>query len=84
LANPDNPVVQFQKNGTADEHKLTVKRGSDNPDDIGTVVMVDDMAKSTVWGGDPCDDFYGTDSTVFPPFRTPADDITAYSTDLCR
>ncbi|KAJ1531328.1 hypothetical protein ONE63_000012 [Megalurothrips usitatus] len=71
------------RNGTADPVRLEVRRGVNDPRDVGRVVRVDGREALSVWGDEPCDSPSGTDSTIFPPFLRPEDDIVAYATDLC-
>ncbi|XP_069694772.1 sensory neuron membrane protein 1-like [Periplaneta americana] len=71
------------RNGTPGG-RLTVKRGIEDIHDLGRVVAFNGQKKMTVWSGDPCNQFKGTDSTVFAPFITAKDTIAAFAPDLCR
>ncbi|XP_014231879.1 sensory neuron membrane protein 1-like [Trichogramma pretiosum] len=74
------------RNGTDAKARLRVKRGLKNIMDVGKVVEYADKANISVWDDDYCDQFNGTDGTVFHPKfdRRGADDIVAFNTDLCR
>ena len=61
-----------------------MKRGIKNIREIGTVLEFNGEKMMSVWSGDGCNTYKGTDSTIFPPFLTHSDKITAYAPDLCR
>ncbi|GBP43538.1 Sensory neuron membrane protein 1 [Eumeta japonica] len=71
------------RNGTVDPHVFTVMRGIKNVKDVGRVVAVDGEPRQHVWRGQ-CDEFVGTDGTVFPPFLSHKEKIIAFSPDFCR
>lgn len=56
-----------QGNGT-DLGEITVFRGKKNSQDLGRVVAFNDESEMSVWKEDECNEFIGTDSTIFPPF----------------
>nr|QIJ45702.1 sensory neuron membrane protein [Glyphodes pyloalis] len=71
------------RNGSIDPHVVTVRRGVKNVMDVGKVIAVDGKTEQNVWK-DQCDDYVGTDGTVFPPFLTEKDNLESFSSDLCR
>jgi hypothetical protein len=75
--------VLLQRNGTIDPHVVTVKRGIKNVMDVGKVIAIDGKTEQDIWTG-TCNEFQGTDGTVFPPFLTEKDNLESFSTDLCR
>ncbi|KAF5291050.1 hypothetical protein FQA39_LY14483 [Lamprigera yunnana] len=72
------------KNGTIDEHTLTVKRGIKKSHDVGKVIAYDGAKEMSVWPTKECNQYVGTDSTIFPPFMTTEEGVAAYAPDLCR
>ncbi|CAG4997164.1 unnamed protein product [Parnassius apollo] len=71
------------RNGTADSHVVTVERGMKNVMDVGKVVEVDGKPKMELFR-DSCNEYQGTDGTIFPPFLTESDRLQTFSGDLCR
>ncbi|KAL1131950.1 hypothetical protein AAG570_011561 [Ranatra chinensis] len=72
------------KNGTIDDGRLEVKRGVKDAKEVGKVVSFNGKSELDVWSGAECNALRGTDSTIFPPFLTPQDDIVSFAPDLCR
>ncbi|XP_025831744.1 sensory neuron membrane protein 1 isoform X2 [Agrilus planipennis] len=72
------------KNGTVDERPFTVKRGLKNYKDIGRVVEFDNKPNMNVWPTKECNEYHGTDSTIFPPLLQKEEGIVAFSPDICR
>ncbi|KAG8281617.1 hypothetical protein J6590_055338 [Homalodisca vitripennis] len=72
------------KNNTLEEFRYTVKRGTEDGQEIGRLVAVDGKPELTFWRGE-CNKIQGTDASVFPPFRQMENgSLTAYSSELCR
>ncbi|XP_029174176.1 sensory neuron membrane protein 1-like [Nylanderia fulva] len=71
-------------NGTLSPKRIRVNRGIKNYMDVGRVVSVGNDTKMSVWSGDPCNDYIGTDGTIFPPFLTEDRKVWAVSPDICR
>ncbi|CAH0726868.1 unnamed protein product, partial [Brenthis ino] len=71
------------RNATVDKHMITVRRGIKNVMDVGKVVAIDGKMEQEIWK-DKCNEFEGTDGTVFPPFLTEFDNLESFSGDLCR
>ncbi|CAG9788135.1 unnamed protein product [Diatraea saccharalis] len=72
-----------KRNGSIDDHIVTVKRGIRNIMDVGQVIALDGKPELNLWR-DTCNQFQGTDWTVFPPFLTEKDRLEVYFGDLCR
>nr|WKF45046.1 sensory neuron membrane protein 1a [Podabrus annulatus] len=72
------------RNGTIDDHTLTVKRGIKKSHDVGRVMAYDNAREMSVWPTKECNQYVGTDSTIFPPFMTREEGVAAYAPDLCR
>jgi hypothetical protein len=73
----------MQKNGTLQE-RLRLKRGIQNVADVGRVVAYKDQPRMTVWSGPKCNEYAGTDGSIFPPFLQDGASVLAYAPDLCR
>lgn len=63
-----------QGNAT-DGGELTVFRGKKNSQDLGRVAAYNDESEMSVWNKDECNEYVGTDSTVFPPYMDVNDGI---------
>lgn len=59
-------------------------RGSRNLRDLGRVLKFNDETEMDIWYGDECNQYRGTDSTIFPPFTKRGGEIWAYEPALCR
>nr|AMA98191.1 chemosensory protein [Blattella germanica]WPE03555.1 sensory neuron membrane protein 1d [Blattella germanica] len=64
--------------------RFKVKRGINDIKEVGQVLEFNGEKVQTVWSGEECNKFRGTDSTIFAPFLTPSDKIEAFAPDLCR
>ncbi|XP_020708289.1 sensory neuron membrane protein 1 isoform X2 [Athalia rosae] len=72
------------KNGTISAEKMRVYRGYKNPKDVGRVLEWKNESALTIWAGDECNAFNGTDSTIFHPFLYQDEDVVSFSSDICR
>lgn len=63
---------------------MTVFRGKKNSADIGRVVAFNGEPEMDVWDEDECNQYMGTDSTIFPPYLDVKDGIWAYEATICR
>lgn len=52
--------------------------------DVGKVIEFDGKTTQNVWRGPECNDFNGTDATIFPPFLTEKDELLSFSPEICR
>ncbi|PNF38578.1 hypothetical protein B7P43_G03985 [Cryptotermes secundus] len=69
------------KNGTLQE-RLRLKRGIQNVADVGRVVAYKEQPRMSVWSGPKCNEFSGTDGSIFPPFLQDGVSVRAYAPDL--
>lgn len=63
---------------------MTVLRGKKNSADLGRVVAFNGEPEMDIWDEDQCNQFVGTDSTIFPPYLDIKDGIWAYEATICR
>ncbi|XP_017757979.1 PREDICTED: sensory neuron membrane protein 1-like [Eufriesea mexicana] len=86
---PDGPgrylfALFGPKNGTVLPDRIRVMRGIKNYKDVGRVTEVNGKTALDIWSADHCNQFNGTDSTIFAPLLTEKDDIVSFSPDICR
>ncbi|XP_054015227.1 sensory neuron membrane protein 1-like [Hylaeus anthracinus] len=72
------------RNGSVLPERIRVLRGVKNYKDVGRVTELDGEKKLSLWPEDHCNEFNGTDSTIFPPLMTEKDDIVSFSPEICR
>lgn len=58
-------------------------RGKKHPKDIGKVAAFKGLNKMEIWR-DECNEYVGTDSTVFPAFADVNDGIWGFEPQICR
>lgn len=61
-----------------------MRRGVRNSDEIGRVVAFNGETEMDAWSEDECNQYVGTDSTIFAPFTNKDDGIWAYEPSVCR
>ncbi|XP_063972370.1 sensory neuron membrane protein 2-like [Diachasmimorpha longicaudata] len=72
------------KNDT-DEGRFTVNSGKTYATMVGQLSSWDDYKFTNVWqDNSSCNEVYGTDATIYPPFETTQSVIDIFSVDLCR
>lgn len=60
-----------------------VHRGVRDYRDVGRMISFDDEEEMDVWGTDECNQYHGTDSSIFPPRLKPDQGLWAYEPSLC-
>lgn len=75
--------MNLQKNGTAGK-LIKVFRGKKDAHDLGRVLEYDEKNEMSVWPTKECNQFVGSDSTIFPPFLTEQEGLWSFAPDLCR
>lgn len=58
--------------------------GLKNPYDVGRVTKWGNKTEMNVWTTKACNQFEGTDSTIFPAFLTEEEGVVSFAPDLCR
>ncbi|KAJ9589993.1 hypothetical protein L9F63_016885, partial [Diploptera punctata] len=64
--------------------RYRVKRGIKNIKELGQIVQFNGMKKMSIWSGEECNRFIGSDGTLFAPFLGPADKLGVFSPTICR
>lgn len=83
--NDTHLLFSFLGSMNATKHtQLTVRRGMKNIKDLGRVVQVNGEDKMKTWSTDECNQFSGTDGTIFPPGLLKDDGVTAFYPGFCR
>uniref|UniRef100_A0A1B0GLB2 Sensory neuron membrane protein 1 n=2 Tax=Lutzomyia longipalpis TaxID=7200 RepID=A0A1B0GLB2_LUTLO len=77
------PHIFMVKNATPTK-TFTVYRGMKNIHDLGRVVKYDGEDEMDLYDDENCNQFRGTEGTIFPPFMTKDQGVWAYAPDMCR
>lgn len=73
------------KTNATDLGEFTVFRGKKNSIDMGRVIAFNDEPEMDIWEDESeCNQYVGTDSTIFPPYMDKMDGIWAYEPSVCR
>ncbi|KAJ3662444.1 hypothetical protein Zmor_006794 [Zophobas morio] len=71
------------KNGTPGK-TFKVLRGVKTNHDVGRILEYDDKKEMEVWPTKECNQYQGTDGTVFAPYLTKEEGLASFAPDLCR
>lgn len=75
--------LAFQKNATLGK-RFKALRGVKNSHDLGRIVQYDETTEMKVWPVKQCNQYKGTDGTIFPPFLEKEEGLASFAPDLCR
>ncbi|KAI8432032.1 hypothetical protein MSG28_004552 [Choristoneura fumiferana] len=76
-------IINCARTEFAPKAVCTALKKEANVMDVGQVIAVDGKPQQEIWR-DHCNEYSGTDGTVFPPFLTEKDRLQSFSGDLCR
>ncbi|KAJ3631491.1 hypothetical protein MTP99_012614 [Tenebrio molitor] len=71
------------KNGTAGK-RFKVLRGVKTSHDVGRILEYDEKKEMEVWPTKECNQYKGTDGTVFASFLAKEEGLASFAPDLCR
>lgn len=74
----------FHQTNATSSGRWKVMRGVKNIKDLGKVVEIDGEHEFEAWDGDECNEFRGTDGTIFSPFNQPEDVFWSTEPAICR
>ncbi|XP_039438033.1 sensory neuron membrane protein 1-like [Culex pipiens pallens] len=74
----------FGMRNATDAGRWVVYRGVKNIGDLGRIVSYNGEPEMDIYDGDECNQYIGTDSTIFPPFLTKQDRLWAWAPEICR
>lgn len=78
-------MLSFQANGSYLPSRIRVMRGIKNYKDVGRMVSLGNETRMKIWSDSgPCNNFRGTDGTIFPPYLDKKSDVWAHFPDICR
>lgn len=60
-----------------------VHRGIRQSSDVGRIITLDGKTEMDKWDGDECNQYKGTDGTIFPPGLNNEDGLWVYEPNLC-
>ncbi|XP_044254441.1 sensory neuron membrane protein 1 [Tribolium madens] len=83
--NDDDLAFSFigPKNATPGK-RFKVFRGVKESHDVGRILEYDSKNEMEVWPTKECNQYKGTDGTVFPPYLTKEEGLASFAPDLCR
>lgn len=59
-------------------------RGVKESHDVGRILEFDGKKEMEVWPTKECNQYKGTDGTVFAPYLTKEEGLASFAPDLCR
>ncbi|XP_024937885.1 sensory neuron membrane protein 2 [Cephus cinctus] len=75
----------FDHKNNSNDGRYSINSGVDNVSLLGEILSWENSTMVDTWReNSTCNNIYGSDSTIFPPFRTPESDVNIFNTDICR
>lgn len=74
----------FKQANATEGARFKTERGVKNIHNLGRVVEYNGEPELDVWDGEECNEFRGSESSIFPPFSSKEEGIWAFEGGICR